>query len=100
MDGLIITSIVYASVVLVVAAVTVPLILLTLVSIDSALGDIADGLTVVERRTAPLEGHVEAVNEGLSAIADGLRSVEGHLVDADESLGKVADRLGARRPVA
>lgn len=99
MGGLIITSIVYASVVLVVLAVTVPLIILTLVSIDSALGKIADGLKVVERQTAPLEGHVEAINEGLSAIASGLRSVEGHLGNADESLGKVADRLGARRPV-
>lgn len=99
MDVLTILSIIYAAVVVPVLAVTVSLILLILVSIDSALGKIADGLKVVERQTAPLEQHVETINEGLSAIAGGLRSVEGHLVAGDVSLGKVADRLGARQPL-
>lgn len=99
MDVLTILSIIYAAVVVPVLAVTVSLILLILVSIDSALGKIADGLKVVERQTAPLEQHVEAINDGLSAIAGGLRSVEGHLVAGDVSLGKVADRLGARQPL-
>lgn len=100
MDVLTILSIIYAAVVVPVLAVTVSLILLILVSIDSALGKIADGLKVVERQTAPMEGHMEAINEGLSAIAGGLRSVEGHLVAGDVSLGKVADRLGARQPLS
>lgn len=99
MDVLTILSIIYAAVVVPVLAVTVSLILLILVSIDSALGKIAGGLKVVERQTAPMEGHMEAINEGLSAIAGGLRSVEGHLVAGDVSLGKVADRLGARQPL-
>ena len=99
MDVLIILSIVYAAILVPILALTVSLIILTLVSVDSALSKIADGLKVVERQTAPMEGHMEAINEGLSAIAGGFRSVEGHLVAADGSLGKVADRLGARRPV-
>ena len=99
MDVLIILSIIYAAILVPILAVTVSLIILTLVSVDSALGKIADGLKVVERQTAPMEGHMEAINEGLSAIAGSLRSVEGHLVAGDVSLGKVADRFGARQPL-
>lgn len=99
MDVLTILSIIYAAIVVPILAITVSWIILTLVSVDSALGGIADGLKVVERQTAPMEGHMEAINEGLSAIAGGFRSVEGHLVAADASLGKVADRLGARQPL-
>lgn len=99
MDVLTILSIIYAAIVVPILAITVSWIILTLVSVDSALSKIADGFKVVDRQTAPMEGHMEAINEGLSAIASGLRSVEGHLVAGDVSLGKVADRLGARQPL-
>ena len=56
MDVLIILSIIYAAVVVPILAITVSWIILTLVSVDSALSKIADGFKVVDRQTAPMEG--------------------------------------------
>ncbi len=53
-----------------------------------------------EKNTAPLKGHVEAINGGLVGVRDGLMLVDEHLASTDNSLHFVAERLGIRETAA
>lgn len=62
--------------------------------IGTALAAVRDALAQSGRNTAPLEGHLEPINEGLSSINEGLKAVDEHLFETNESLGSIAGRLG------
>ena len=49
--------------------------------------------------TAPLQGHIEAINGGLVGVRDGLMLVDDHLAATDGSLDFVAERLGIGQTV-
>lgn len=71
-------------------------ILAALTSVGTNLEQIAAGFKVVETETAPLEGHLEAVNSALASVGGGMKSVYSHLAGADEALGQAGESLSAR----
>lgn len=76
----------YAVVLVVVVAVSLIVIGRTLWSVAGSLDQIADGLRIVERQTAPLAGYVTALNDGLGQVAAGLLETAEHLDGADAGL--------------
>jgi hypothetical protein len=83
-------TVAYAIILVLVLAATLITILYYLRKIGSTLGQIADGLQVVERQTAPLAEKIDAINGGLGAISTGLHGAAGHLAATDELLASVA----------
>jgi uncharacterized phage infection (PIP) family protein YhgE len=67
-------------------AIGLILILLTLRSVGTKLGQIADGLKVVETQTAPLNAGVEQLNESLGGLAGGLQTAKSSFVSANKHL--------------
>ena len=67
-----IVTVIYAVVLVLVLAVSLSTILYYLWSIGTTLGKISGGLQVVRDQTAPLPGHLEAINGALDQVASGL----------------------------
>lgn len=67
-------------------AIGLILILVTLRSVGTKLGQIADGLKVVETQTAPLNAGVEQLNESLGGLAGGLQTAKSSFVSANKHL--------------
>ncbi len=86
-----VATIVYALVLVVVLAVSLIAILYYLWSIGTTLGKIRDGLLVVRDQTAPLSGHIEAINGALGAVASGF---SGALEDLSSTDAALAEALG------
>jgi hypothetical protein len=67
--------------------------------IGSALAEVKRGLIQARENTAPLEGHIDFINNGLAGVCDGLESTGAHLAGVDESLNAVAAHLGVGETV-
>jgi len=93
-------TIVYALVLVVVLAVSLTTILYYLWSIGTTLGKIRAGLGVVRDQTAPLSGHLEAINGALSSVAVGFTGALEDLAATDAALGELAGETGPTSRVA
>ena len=87
-------TIIYAVVLVLALAASLITIFIYLWRIGSALALVEGALGQAERNTAPLKGHVEAINGGLTSVGEGLTLVDRHLASVDTSLGAVAEHLG------
>lgn len=76
----------YLVVLVLTLAIGLILILVTLRSVGTKLGQIADGLKVVETQTAPLNAGVEQLNESLGGLAGGLQTAKSSFVSANKHL--------------
>ena len=65
-------------------------ILVQLRRIDAALGEVAGALTLVRDRTAPLEGHLSAVQTATGAFGDRMQAASSSLEAAEKTLAQVA----------
>ena len=65
-------------------------ILVQLRRIDAALGDVAGALTLVRDRTAPLEGHLSAVQTATGAFGDRMQAASSSLEAAEKALAQAA----------
>ena len=88
-------TVVYALVLVVVLAVSLLLIVYYLWSIGTTLGKIRAGLLVVRDQTAPLAGHVEAINGALSVVAGDLSDARDDLLTVDGALATLEGETGA-----
>lgn len=50
------------------------------------LGQVSDGLKVVESNTAPLENHILTLTGGLSGVLEQLKIIERYLANAESTL--------------
>lgn len=85
-------TLIYVGILVLVLAVGLIMITKYLWVVARILGQVSDGLKVVESNTAPLQSHVETLNGGLSAVSDGLKVVEGHLANAESALAQVGQK--------
>lgn len=76
----------YLVVLVLTLAIGLILILLTLWKVGTKLGQIADGLKIVETQTAPLNAGVEQLNESLGGLAGGLQTAKSSFVSANKHL--------------
>jgi len=93
-------TIIYALVLVVVLAVSLTTILYYLWSIGTTLGKIRAGLGVVRDQTAPLSGHLEAINGALGSVAVGFTAALDDLAATDATLGELAGETGPTSKVA
>ena len=93
-------TVAYALLLVVVLALTLITILYYLRRIGTTLGQIADGLMVVERQTVPLAEKIDAINGGLAAIGDGLGGAASELAATDGLLATVAGEAPAESRAA
>jgi hypothetical protein len=93
-------TLIYAIVLVLVLAVSLITILYYLWSIGTTLGKIRAGLEVVREQTAPLGGHVEAINGALGEVAGGLSGALDDLAATDAALGEVMGESSAAGKVA
>lgn len=77
-------------------AVGLILILVTLRSVGHKLGQIAEGLKVVETQTAPLNPGVEKLNESLGGLSGGLQTARSSFVSADGYLSDTLRSAGGK----
>jgi hypothetical protein len=82
-------TVVYALVLVVVLAVSLITILYYLWSIGTTLAKIGAGLGVVRQQTAPLGGHITAINGALESVRDGLSGALDDLAHTNAALGTV-----------
>ena len=87
-------TVIYLVVLVLALAASLITIFVYLWRIGSALAAVRDVLAQAERNTAPLEGHLETINEGLTGVGNGLKLVDENLFETNESLGAVAGHLG------
>src|SRR5438067_11189498 len=80
-------TVIYAIVLVVVLAVSLIAILYYLWSIGTTLGKISAGLAVVRQQTAPLGGHIAAINGALESVRDGLSGALEELAHTNVALG-------------
>lgn len=80
-------TVIYALVLVVVLAVSLITILYYLWSIGTTLGKIDAGLGIVRDQTAPLSGHIAAINGALSTASTGLSGALEDLAVVNEALG-------------
>ena len=99
-EFLTVVTIGYVVVLVVVLAISLILVGRALWSLGTTISQIAGGLKVVERQTAPLGGYVDALNGGLGAVNAGLGSVAGHLTAADDELAMAMGEPVSGRPTA
>ena len=88
-------TVIYAIVLVVVLAVSLITILYFLWSIGTTLGKISAGLALVRDQTAPLDGHIDAINGALGTVAHGLDAT---LEDLAHVNGALADLVGETQP--
>src|SRR5215212_2206778 len=93
-------TVMYALVLVVVLAVSLIAILYYLWSIGTTLGKIRAGLEVVRDQTAPLGGHLEAINGALGAVAGGLSGALDDLAATDAALAGLTGEVGPSDRVA
>ncbi len=92
-------TVIYLIVLVVALAASLIAIFIHLWKIGSALAAVERALVQTKTNTAPLQGHIEAINGGLVGVRDGLMLVDDHLASTDGSLDFVAERLGIRETV-
>jgi hypothetical protein len=90
-------TVVYALVLVVVLAVSLATIWYYLWSIGTTLGKIRDGLLIVRDQTAPLGGHVTAINGALDRAAGGFGGALDDLAATDAALGELAGEADSTR---
>ena len=93
-------TLVYAVVLVVVLALSLITILYYLWSIGTTLGKIRAGLELVRDQTAPLGGHLEAINGALGAVAGGLSGALDDLAATDTALSGLTGEIGPSDRVA
>ncbi|MBI4504724.1 MAG: hypothetical protein HY691_04255 [Chloroflexi bacterium] len=93
-------TVAYAIILILVLAVSLIAIAATLWRIGSSLAQIAQGVGLVERQTAPLAGHMAALNDGLAAVRATLHSATGHLAATDAQLAGVLGEPAELRVVS
>ena len=82
-------TVIYAVVLVLVLAVSLITILYYLWSIGTTLGKISAGLGAVRQQTAPLAGHITAINDALEMVGDGLGAALDDLAHTNVALGTV-----------
>jgi len=80
-------TVIYAIVLVVVLAVSLIAILYYLWSIGTTLSKISAGLGAVRQQTAPLGGHISAINGALESVRDGLGGALDDLAHTNGALG-------------
>jgi hypothetical protein len=80
-------TVIYALVLVVVLAVSLIAIFYYLWSIGTTLEKIGGGLAVVRQQTAPLGGHIQAINGALSTVGAGLGGALDDLAEVNSALG-------------
>ena len=93
-------TVVYALVLVLVLAVSLITILYYLWSIGTTLGKIRQGLGIVAEQTAPLSGHIDAINGALGSVAAGLSGALDDLAATDTALGQLTGEATPRGKVA
>ena len=93
-------TVIYAVVLVLVLAVSLILILYYLWSIGTTLGKISAGLGVVRQQTAPLGGHISAINGALASVGDGLGGALEDLAHTTSALGVAVGESDAAEKVA
>jgi hypothetical protein len=93
-------TLIYAVVLVVVLAVSLITILYYLWSIGTTLGKIRAGLVVVRDQTAPLPGHLEAINGALGSVAAGFSGALEDLAATDAALAGLTGEVGPSDRVA
>lgn len=86
-------TLIYLAVLVLALALSLIAIFVYLWKIGSALVGVELALVQTKSNTAPLKGHLDAINGGLIGVRDGLGLVDNHLASTDESLHFVAERL-------
>ncbi len=79
-------TIAYLVILVLTLAIGLILILLTLRSVGTKLGQIAAGLKIVETQTAPLNDGVEKLNGSLEGLAGGLNTAKSSFLSAERRL--------------
>ncbi len=80
-------TVIYLVVLVLALAVSLITIFVYLWKIGTALAAVQRELGQSEANTAPLEGHLETINEGLIGVGHGLVLVDENLFEVNESLG-------------
>jgi hypothetical protein len=80
-------TVIYAVVLVLVLAASLIAILYYLWSIGTTLGKIGAGLGVVRQQTAPLGGHIIAINGALESVRDGFSGALEDLEHTNAALG-------------
>lgn len=93
-------TVIYAIVLVVVLAVSLIAILYYLWSIGTTLGKISAGLGVVRQQTAPLGGHITAINGALESVRDGFSGALDDLAHANVALGTAVGEAAGVEKVA
>lgn len=93
-------TLVYTVVLVVVLASSLTMILYYLWSIGTTLGKIRAGLATVGDQTAPLGGHIGAINGALGSTADGIAGALDDLAATDGALAVLAGEADQPERVA
>jgi hypothetical protein len=82
-------TVIYALVLVLVLAVSLITILYYLWSIGTTLGKISGGLSLVRQQTAPLGGHISAINGALQTVGEGLGGALEDLAETNAAIGSL-----------
>ena len=93
-------TVIYAVVLVLVLAVSLSTILYYLWSIGTTLGKISGGLAVVRHQTAPLGGHISAINGALQSVGEGLGGALEDLAGTNAALGTLVGESAEMEKVA
>lgn len=88
-------TIIYAAVLVVALAVSLTAILVWLVRISRALGEVESALAAVAENTQPLEQFFAPLRDAPEGPEDDLKHARATIARADERLHVLAERLGA-----
>jgi hypothetical protein len=93
-------TVLYALVLVLVLAMSLSTILYYLWRIGTTLGTISAGLGVVRQQTAPLGGHVEAINGTLATVGADFGAALDDLAEVNDALGTLAGEPPVKEQVA
>jgi hypothetical protein len=93
-------TLVYVLVLVVVLAISLISILYFLWSIGTTLSKIGAGLGIVRDQTAPLGGHIEAINGALTSVGSGLGGALDDLLEVNGALGGLVGEGATSEQVA
>lgn len=92
-------TLIYAAVLVIALAVSLIAILVWLIRIGRALGEVKSALITVADNTRPLEQFFTPLGDGPDRAEDDLKHARAALARADERLQVVAEKLGATTAV-
>jgi DNA-binding transcriptional MerR regulator len=96
---LIILTLIYAAVLVVALAASLIAIFIYLRRIGRALGEAREALSAVSRATAPLEEHLQHLQDATASSAQELEQATRQLENANDQLTVIVERLGAEESV-